>query len=221
MLVVCAECKTVAEAASPGTVPRCEACRHPLANVPEGSSKGLAFREERRELAAGQTHVLSLSVPRSSAVGTILVGLGWTMGLARVAALVWSNGVGGGLRLFGLFFVVVVLACLGLPLVRRGVLDLANRLELSVTKGELRVMTTPVFEKGKTVGPIPVSEILGFSVEPDDFARSVVYALLRDGQGKRLPYVFARRAHAVFVADKLGEMVAEHSNETPYRGLCS
>jgi hypothetical protein len=142
------------------------------------------------------------------------------MGLARVAALVWSNGVGGGLRLFGLFFIVAALACMGLPLVRRGGLDLVNRLELSVSKAELLVTTTPVSEKGKTVGPIPISEILGFSVEADDFARSVVYALLRNGQGKRLPYVFAHRAHAVFVADKLGELVAEHASDTPYRGLC-
>ncbi len=210
----------MAEAAAPGATPRCEACGRALANAPEGSSEGLVFREERRDLAAGRTHVLILSVPRSSAVGTILVGLGWTMGLARVAALVWSNGVGGGLRFFGLFFVVAVLACMGLPLVRRGGLDLVNRLELSVSKAELLVTTTPVSEDGKTVAPIAISEILGFSVEPDDFARSAVYALLRNGQGKRLPYVFAHRAHAVFIADKLGEMVAEHSGETPYRGPC-
>lgn len=216
MLVVCSSCKTTAEACALGAAPRCEVCGEPLETPPEGSARGLVLRQEASEAAA----TLSISLPRSSGAITLLAGILWTALMGTVAAIIWMNSGGGG----GLFFVVLAATCFGPFLAFRGATGLVNHVSFTVTPTELTVVIAPVpvpFFAGahRHHQVVPTGEILGFSVEWDDFAHFVVFALLRDGRGERLPYVFRERSNAVWLADRLSELVAERGQVTPYRGL--
>ena len=198
------------EASAPGATATCSACGWGLAKLPEGSSRGLTVREDR-----GGAHedgaLLALDHPKHDAAVALLLGLVWTVGLGSVAALVWICSEGGG----GLFVALVAVASVGMVLAIHGARGLVSRIEISVTATWIAVGTKP----GNAVRAFRAAEILGFSVQRDAFARYEIYALLRNGRGERLPYVFDRQTNAVWTAERLDTLMAERTSVTPYRGL--
>jgi len=157
--------------------------------------------------------MLALAMPRQNALVTVVFGLVWTSAFVMLAVLVWmASGAGGG------FFLVAVLASVaGLVLVARGAVDLKNRLVVTVSPTELRVDTAPLrLPRPRT---IHAADVLGFTVRRNETARYLVYALRRDGRGEPIPYLFERLTNAVWFAERLDTLVAEHRASSPYRGL--
>ncbi len=212
MLVVCRECGTSKVAEGPSAAGTCS-CGVTLPKMPTGSNKGLDVVERVEASARGRGSVVSIGLPRQNAAVTLLFGLIWAGGFGMLALLVWmASGAGGG------FFVVAFMVGLaGVGLVARGATDLTNRVVLTVSSTELRVDTAPIrFAKACTMHS---ADVLGFTVRRNDAARYVVYALRRDGRSEAVPCPFDRLTNAVWLAERLEELVLEHRAHSAYRGL--
>lgn len=206
---VCPRCQSVCEAGAPSPAPPsvCRECGEALLPVPEGDATGLVKREARSPDGA---RVLLLPRPREPAVRGLVVSLGWNALVASALAVAWLND--GGM----VFIVLAVLLSAGLGATYFAARGLVNHLRVEVGPRGLRVEERPLPPTGALHHPPPA--LLGFAVHATGWAGAPrVHVLLRDGRALPLPFAFARREHAAWVADALQQSLDEALATRPYR----
>ena len=197
-------------AEGPSAVDTCS-CGVSLPKMPTGTEMGIDVVQRMETSERGRGSVVAVALPRQNAAVTMLLGVVWSGCSGMVALLAWMvSGCAGG------FFVALVAAVAGLGLVVYGAAAMRNRVVVTVTSTEVRVDTTPFRLAARTMH---AADVIGFTVRRNDAARYVVYALRRAGQSEAVPCPFERLANAVWLAERLEELVLEHRRRSAYRGL--
>jgi len=206
---VCPRCQSVGDAGAPAPAPHtaCRECGEAQIAAPRADPTGLVKRDE---LLPDGTLVLRLTRPREPAVRVLVVAMAWNALVASALVIAWENDGGT------IFVVLALLLSAGLGATYLAVRGLVNHVHVEVGPRGLCVEERPLppwTTASQRSHPRPA--LLGFALDAnaDAWAGERVHVLLRDGRAVPLPYAFARREHAAWVAEALQRRIDETSAE--------